>query len=56
MQKEKGYTPDWNEDNPRCSCGHLINKSHTINMKKTMKSGQAYAKCNFCNCKKPSME
>lgn len=45
--------------NPRCTCGHLINKSHTINMKKTMASGhmgKVHAKCNFCNCKELEIE
>jgi len=46
-------------DNPRCTCGHMIRRSHTINMKKTMKSGdrgKVYAKCNFCNCKELQIE
>jgi len=39
------------EDNPRCSCGHLINKSHIIDQKKTMKTSRVHGKCKFCSCR-----
>jgi len=45
------------EYDPRCICGHLINKSHTINIKKTIKDkNKIHAKCNFCNCKELCMD
>lgn len=43
------------EDNPRCNCGHMIRRSHTINIKKTMKNNVAIGKCKFCNCKEISI-
>lgn len=45
-------------DKIKCLCGHLINKNHIINMRKTMKSkvGRVYSTCKFCNCKRISIE
>ena len=41
------------EDNPRCTCGHMIIRSHIINMKKTMRKNNKYvvARCKFCKCR-----
>lgn len=42
----------------RCGCGHMINRSHTIDMKKTMKSKNVHGHCNCkdCNCKEISID
>lgn len=42
----------------RCVCGHLVNKSHIVDTKKTMKSkvGRVYSSCKFCDCAQIQVE